>query len=136
MLRLAIAVFVGQPKRLTMQTWPTTAGTPFGGAIHHALLSQADQQVSVHFGVSQGLKVIATIQRHHWPRCTHVLGGAHRGILLERDLGGRCRRRSATLHVQRQHPTVAPVGSTEARRAGLWIEIIGVIGGAIWSNEI
>src|SRR5947209_1882024 len=41
LLRLAIAVLVGQPKRLTMQTRPTTPGTPFGGAIHPAHLDQA-----------------------------------------------------------------------------------------------
>src|SRR6266508_3190822 len=51
-LGLAVGGFVGQPKRLTMQPWPTTAELPFGGAIHHPLPGQAHQQVSVH--VSDG----------------------------------------------------------------------------------
>src|SRR2546425_5231960 len=104
-LRVAIGGFVHQPKRLAMQARPPTAGMLFGSAIHHALLGEADQQVGVHFGVRQGLKIVATVERYDWTRCTRALGFAHSGDLLKRHLGRRLRRRSAALHVQRQHPT-------------------------------
>jgi hypothetical protein len=47
MLRLAVRVFVGQPKRLAVQARPPAAWMPFGRAIHHAVFGQADQEVCV-----------------------------------------------------------------------------------------
>jgi hypothetical protein len=111
-LWLAIGGFVCQPKRLTMQPRPSAASPLFGGAIHHALLGQAHQQVSVHIGVCQGLQVIPTVQRHNWTGSIRALGLTDRSDLLERHFGRRLRRRTATLHVERQHPATSGVATS------------------------
>ena len=80
---------------------------PFWGAIHHAVFGQAHQEVRVDRAVCQGLQVIPTVERDHWAWCTGGLRLTHSGDLVERHLGRRLRRRSATLHVQRQHPTAS-----------------------------
>src|SRR6266566_8578927 len=94
MLRLAISLFVCQPKGLTVQSWPTTARMLVWGAIHHAVFGQADQEVRVHFALCQRLQVVTTIERHHRTWCTYSLGVTHSGDLLQRHLRRRLRRGS------------------------------------------
>ena len=107
LLRLAMRVFFCQPKWLTMQARSPAAWMPFGGAIHHAVFGQAHQEVRVDGAVCQGLQVIPTVERDHWAWCTGGLRLTHSGDLVERHLRRGLRRRSATLHVQRQHPTAS-----------------------------
>src|SRR5438105_5930347 len=107
LMRLAMRVFFCQPKWLTMQARSPAAWLPFGGAIHYAVFGQAHQEVRVDGAVCQGLQVIPTVERDHWAWCTGGLRLTHSGDLVERHLRRRLRRRSATLHVQRQHPTAS-----------------------------
>ena len=104
-LRLAMRGLIGQPKRLTMQARPTAPWVPLGGAIHHAVFGQADQEIRGDRAVRQRLQVIATVERHDWAWCVCGLGLTHSSDLLKRHLRRRLGRRSTALHVQRQHPT-------------------------------
>ncbi len=100
---------LSQPKRLTMQARSAAAWAPFGSPVHDATFDQAHQQVSVHFGHGQPRQVVAAVQRHDRTRRVGSLSVAHGGDLLERDLGGRLGRRSAAVHLQRQHPAASRI---------------------------
>jgi hypothetical protein len=115
--------FVCQSQRLTMQARPPTAGTLFRSPVHDALLGQAHQQVSVDFSACQRLQVIPTIQGDHRPRGTRRLRLAHRGDLLQGDLGRRLAYRlrrwkqgqtsTVSGHVRHRHqPLIGPGRTT------------------------
>jgi hypothetical protein len=107
LLGLAMCALVGQSKRLTMQARPSPTWVLFWRAIHDAAFDQAHQEIGVDGGVCQSLEVVPTIERYHWAGCVCGSSLAHPGDLLEGDRRRRLRRRSTTVHIQRQHPAAS-----------------------------
>ena len=103
---------IGQPKRLTVQARPSTTSVLLRRAIHDAVFGQAHQQVGVDACCAPGFPGRSRCRASPPAVAPSVgLGATDRRDLVQSDLGGRLRRRSAPPHLERQHPTASHSGT-------------------------